>query len=248
MHPFTQVWAELLRNGLTTSPWLWRNWGHTIQVWAGAADCGWGRWAAHWGWGRWLSLGLKLFHEALFLLSEVSGSETLRPQRCSPGPPSPPYCFSKLMGLLMVCRKIITTFFLLWPPFLFSESIPAFLGSLVVILFWKSGQYGTMSAWLLLPGLQISRMAPTPCLLQFRNALPGLVCSVSPPFNSPLVCFTNRLQLLTAVTSLGSQLWDLIHPLQTHAFQGGRHYCSCWRAMSHMLTKRPLIPHRKCAP
>lgn len=119
--------------------------------------------------------------------------------------------------------------------------------SLVVILFWKSGQYGPMLAWLLLPGLQIP-VAPTPCLLQFRHALPGLVCSVSPPFNSPLVCFTNRLQLLTAVTNLGSQLWDLIHPLQTHAFWGGRQYCSCWRAVSHMLTKCPLIPHRKWAP
>ena len=67
------------------------------------------------------------FVRALFLLLEASGSEMLWPQRCSLGPFSSPYCFSKLTGLLMISRKIITTFFFLLPPFMFPESISAFL-------------------------------------------------------------------------------------------------------------------------
>ena len=205
------------------SHWLWRNWGHTIQVWAGAADC---------GWGRWLSLGLRLFHEGtLPALGGLWPWDAMAPE-VLPGSSLPTLLLQQLDGtaddLQEDNHNILSSLAPFSVPWIYS-CIPK---CLVVILFWKSGQYGPCQ----------------PCLLQFRNALPGLVCSVSPPFNSPLVCFTNRLQLLTAAINLGSQLWDLIHPLQTHAFWGGRHYCSCWRAMSHMLTKCPLIPHRKLAP
>lgn len=174
-------------------------------------------------------------------------------QRYSLGPHSFLNSSSNYTGQVIICKKMIMTFFPLRPLLLFPEPSPAFLGGPAVILSWESGQHGLMSAWFFLPGLQISPMAPTPCLLQFRNALSGLVWivafgSASPPFNSSSpasLIGTNRwLQSPISGLSCGTRFILSKHMPS----KGGRHHCSCWRAISHMLTERPPIPHRKWAP
>lgn len=122
-------------------------------------------------------------------------------------------------GVLLICRKMTMAFFPLWLLLL----CPAFLGGPAVILFWESGQYGPMSACLFLPGLQISTLAPTPCLsaVQKCSPWPGLNCAFwfsRSSFQEPLAYFSNRHRLPTAVTNLRAQLWDMIPPLQTRAY------------------------------
>lgn len=86
-----------------------------------------------------------------------------------------PHSSSNYTGVLIIHRKMIMAFFPLRLLLLFPEPTLALLGGPVVILFWESGQYGPMSAWLLLPNSRsVHWHLPLACL-QFRNTLRALV-------------------------------------------------------------------------
>lgn len=142
-----------------------------------------------------------------------------------PGSSFPPLLLQQLDRSADHLWKMILAFFPLWLLLLLPEPSRALLGGAGMILFWESGQYGPPSAQYLLPGLWISSPAPTSCLYEVQNASPGLVWTVAfgsgLPSNSPLPYFTNRHHPPTAITNLRSQLWDLTHPLQTHAYPRG---------------------------
>lgn len=140
-----------------------------------------------------------------------------------------PFSSSNCTGVLITYGRMIMAYFPLWLLLMFPEPTLAFLGGLVVLLFWESGQCGPMSVWLLLPGLwkPIGTYPLTVCIIEVLYLpLPMALDSAGlhpilfqQPLSPASLIGTNCQQ---QSTNPRSQLRDWIHPVQTHVHLRGQ--------------------------